>query len=200
MKKVLRTIVFLFVYTVAVGIIYPLAIWAVSQLFFADGANGSLIRTQEGNIVGSALVGQKFESPGYFRGRPSAAGEGYDAGASSGSNLGPTNRKLIDRVTKDSSDLTAEHGVRQIPADLVTASSSGLDPHITPDAAVFQAERIAKARGVPVAAVEELIASNTEGRSLGLLGQPRVNVLLLNLALDRQYPKQPSAGPYEDVR
>jgi potassium-transporting ATPase KdpC subunit len=185
----LRTKIFM---TILVGVIYPLAITGVCQLVFPYRANGSLI-TAGGKVIGSELIGQNFTRPEYFQPRPSAAGpEGYDATASSGSNYGPTNQKLVERVKasvekfrKENPDYTGP-----LPADLVTASSSGLDPHISPDSARAQAVRVAKARGLTDAQVRELIERFTEGPDLGLLGEPRVNVLQLNLALDQQFPRK----------
>ena len=178
--------------TILVGVIYPLAITGICQLVFPHRANGSLV-TAGGKVIGSELIGQNFTRPEYFRPRPSAAGsEGYDATASSGSNYGPTNQKLVERVKasvekfrKENPDYTGP-----LPADLVTTSSSGLDPHISPDSACAQSARVAKARGMTVAQVTELIAGFTEGPSLGVLGEPRVNVLKLNLALDQQFPRK----------
>lgn len=178
------------VFTVLTGLLYPGLVTAVCQVLFPSRANGSLV-TVNGQIVGSALIGQNFSKPEYFQPRPSAAGnDGYDATVSGGSNYGPTNQKLIDRVKasvdkfrKDNPDY---HG--PIPADLVTASASGLDPHISPASSDAQAPRVAKARGVKVEAIRELIASHTESRQMGFLGEPRVNVLALNLALDQQFP------------
>jgi len=180
------------VLTVLTGLIYPGVITALCQLVFPDKADGSLVKVN-GQVVGSSLIGQNFTKPEYFQPRPSAAGnDGYDATASLGSNYGPTNQKLIDRVKasvdkfrKDNPDYTGP-----IPADLVTASGSGLDPHISPASAEAQAARIARARGISVQQVQQLIAENTEGRTLGLLGEPRVNVLLLNLALDQKFPRK----------
>jgi K+-transporting ATPase ATPase C chain len=177
-------------FTVLCGLAYPLAITGVCQLVFPHQANGSLI-TVNGGLVGSELLAQGFAKPEYFQPRPSAAGNGYDPTASGGSNYGPTNKKLIDRVQasveqfrKDNPDY---HGA--IPADLLTASASGLDPHISPDSALAQAPRVAKARGVALDRVNTLVASLTEPPDLGVLGEPRVNVLKLNLALDRQFPR-----------
>jgi len=175
--------------TVLCGLVYPLAMTGICQLVFPHQANGSLV-PGKGGYVGSELIGQNFTKPGYFQPRPSAAGNGYDPTASGGSNYGPTNKKLVDRVQaavdqfrKDNPDY---HG--PIPADLLTASASGLDPDISPDSALAQAARVAKARGVGADRIDALIASNIQQPDLGILGEPRVNVLKLNLALDRQFP------------
>jgi K+-transporting ATPase ATPase C chain len=177
--------------TIVLGVLYPLAITGISQVLFPRQANGSLM-TVNGKVIGSELIGQNFSKPEYFQPRPSAAGnDGYDPTASGGSNYGPTNQKLADRVKasidkfrKDNPDYTGP-----LPADLVTASASGLDPHLSPDSATAQAARVAKARGVETSQVTQLIAQVTEGPDLGILGEPRVNVLKLNLALDAKFPK-----------
>jgi len=173
--------------TVLLGVIYPLAMTGISQLLFPDKANGSL-RTSGGRVIGSELIGQNFSKAEYFHPRPSAAGsDGYDATASSGSNYGPTNQKLVDRVKASIEKFRKENPdyAGDLPADLVTASASGLDPHISPDSAKAQAARVAKARGVSIDRVNELVARFTEGPSFGLLGEARVNVLMLNLELER---------------
>jgi K+-transporting ATPase ATPase C chain len=175
--------------TVIFGLIYPLAVTAVAQLLFPNQSNGSLI-VKNGQIIGSKLLGQAFNSPGYFHSRPSNAGAGYDASQSSGSNLGPTNHQLIDRVKSDAAKLQAENPDAAIPVDLVTASGSGLDPEISPAAAEFQIPRIARERNMPVSEVRSLIAKHTLSRQFGFLGEPRVRVLELNLDLDASRPKE----------
>ncbi|MFT3745834.1 MAG: potassium-transporting ATPase subunit KdpC [Pyrinomonadaceae bacterium] len=187
MKDVITSVLMLVVMTVILGVGYPLAVWAVGQTIFPYQANGSLI-IRDGKVIGSELIGQNFISPGYFHGRPSAAGNGYDAAASSGSNLGPTSKKLIDRVTADSETLSAENPGAKIPADLVTTSGSGLDPHISPEAAQFQVPRVARERSMNEFDLRQLVAKFSEGRQLGFFGEPRVNVLLLNLELDKVRP------------
>jgi K+-transporting ATPase ATPase C chain len=165
------------------GLAYPALLTGIGQLVFPAQANGSLIR-DDGRVIGSSLIGQQFSAPGYFHGRPSAAGKGYDATASSGSNLGPTSKALVDRVRTDIAALPkSPEGT--VPADLVTTSASGLDPDIRPEAAFFQAARVAQARGLPEQEVRKLIADQIRQPLLGIIGEPRVNVLLLNRALDR---------------
>lgn len=189
MKDLYTSILILILFTVGLGVIYPFAVWGVGQAFFPHQANGSLLSNPQGEVIGSELIGQNFTSRQYFHSRPSAAGIGYDAGASSGSNLGPTNEKLIVRVKDSTNALAAEAPGKPIPADLVTMSGSGLDPHISPAAADFQIRRIAKERGIDESDLRRLVGEFTESRTLGILGEQRVNVLLLNIELDRRHGK-----------
>jgi K+-transporting ATPase ATPase C chain len=178
--------------TLVLGILYPLAITGISQVLFPHQANGSLV-TVGGKVVGSELIGQNFAKPEYFQPRPSAAGnDGYDPTASGGSNYGPTNQKLVDRVKASIDKFRKDNPDYQgpLPADLVTASGSGLDPHVSPDSATAQAARVAKARGASADQVIQLVAQFTEGPELGMLGEPRVNVLKLNIALDERFPRR----------
>jgi K+-transporting ATPase ATPase C chain len=171
------------------GIVYPVVMTGMAGLLFPQQARGSLVTDAKGRVIGSALIGQAFANPAYFQGRPSAAGSGYDATASSGSNLGPTSAKLRDRVKQDVERLQKQNpeAPGPIPAELVTASASGLDPHLSPGAAHWQVPRVARARGVSPERVRAVLDDFTQGRQLGFLGEPRVNVLVLNLALDRQF-------------
>ena len=173
--------------TLMVGIAYPLVITAIAQVAFPAQANGQLIERRR-VVIGSRLIGQSFSSPGYFRSRPSAAGAGYDAANSGGSNLGPTNRKLIENVTANVRAAQAENPDTPVPIDLVTTSASGVDPHISPAAAAFQIPRVARERGASEADVRALVEAHTDGRQLGFFGEARVNVLELNLALDALQP------------
>jgi K+-transporting ATPase ATPase C chain len=188
-RDLLTAILMTVVTTLLLGIVYPLLVTALAQVMFPDKANGQLIRSGDGTLIGSRIIGQPFSSPGYFRSRPSVAGvAGYDASGSTGSNLGPTNQKLIDRVEADVMKLQAEHPGKQIPVDLVTTSASGLDPHISPASAEFQVSRVARARGLSETQVRALVTEHTSGRQLGFLGEPVVNVLTLNLALNEIKP------------
>jgi K+-transporting ATPase ATPase C chain len=183
---------------VLTGVMYPLFMTGVAQALFSRAANGSLVQDDKGTVVGSALIGQVFTNPAYLQGRPSAAGSGYDATASGGSNLGPTSKKLRDRVVADVARLRKENpdAPLPIPDDLVTTSASGLDPELSPDGALWQVPRIARARQISPERIRAVIEAKTEGRDLGIFGEPRVNVLAVNLALDEQFGAQlrPPAG------
>jgi len=196
LRQIRPAIVVLVALTLITGLVYPLAMTGIAHVIFPYQAQGSLVE-RDGNVVGSELIGQVFESDKYFHGRPSATTAPdpkdptktvpapYNAANSGGSNLGPSNKTLIDRVQGDINKLKQENPSAAVPADLVTTSASGLDPHISPEAALFQVPRIAKARNLPEDRIRELVADHTEGRLFGLLGEPRVNVLLLNIALDQ---------------
>jgi len=184
-KNIVTAVLMTIATTILLGIIYPLIVTALAQTFFHAKANGQLIQ-RNGVTIGSRIIGQGFTSDGYVHSRPSAAGNGYDAANSGGTNLGPTNQKLIDRVKGDVATLSAENPNQPIPTDLVTTSASGLDPDITPAAAVFQVPRIAHARGLSEDRVRELVETHIQQRQWGFLGEPRINVLEVNLALDRE--------------
>ena len=181
--------------TLLLGLAYPLAVTGVAQLLFRDRANGQLIE-RNGRLIGSRIIGQAFTGPGYFHGRPSAAGAGYDAANSAGTNLGPTNKNLVAAVAANVEAAKRQNPCVEpcaaVPVDVVTTSASGLDPHISPAAAAFQVVRVAGERGRPVDEIRGLVAEHTEGRQLGFLGEPRVNVLMLNLALDERYSSRES--------
>lgn len=183
---------------VITGLAYPLAVTGLAQLLFPSAANGSLVTDERGQVVGSELLAQPFTAAGYFQPRPSAAGQnGYDATSSGGSNLGPTSKKLRDGAAEASKKLAADNpgAPGPVPAELVTASGSGLDPDLSPEAAVWEASRVARARGVAEERIRAVIALHTQGRTLGFIGEPRVNVLRLNLALDRQFGRLALPAP-----
>jgi len=186
-KNLMVSVLMTIATTVLLGIVYPLVVTGLAQLFFQDKANGQLI-VQNGKVVGSRIIGQAFVGPAYFHSRPSAAGNGYDAGNSNGSQLGPTNQHLIDRVKADVASNQADNPSQPVPVDLVTTSGSGLDPDISPASAEFQIPRVAKQRGISEDQVTQLIRMHTQPRQLGLLGEPRVNVLELNLDLNARFP------------
>ncbi|HEY2922257.1 MAG TPA: potassium-transporting ATPase subunit KdpC [Candidatus Binatia bacterium] len=184
---------------VLTGLIYPFVMTGLAQVLFPWRANGSLVADEKGQVVGSELIAQGFANPAYFQPRPSAAGEkGYDAASSSGSNLGPTSKKLQDRIKDDLKRLKEENSeaTTPVPAELVTTSGSGLDPDLSPEAMRWQAARVAKARGISIERVKAVVDSNVQGRTFGILGEPRVNVLMVNLALDRQFGR-PATMPVQ---
>jgi len=187
-KNLVTALLMTIVTTVLLGIVYPLVVTGLSQALFHDKANGQLIADQ-GRVIGSRIIGQSFAGPGYFHSRPSAAGNGYDAANSGGTNFGPTNQKLIARVADDAAKLHAENPNIPVPIDLLTTSASGLDPHISPAAGEFQIARVARERRLSEESVRQLVRTHTEGRQLGFLGEPRVNVLELNLDLDSRSAK-----------
>jgi K+-transporting ATPase ATPase C chain len=189
LEQLLPAVRITLVLTVLTGMLYPALVTGIAQAIFHKQANGSLIEVN-GKVIGSELIGQKFTKPEYFQGRPSAAGDGYDAANSGPSNFGPTNQKLVDRIKADAEKFRKDNPdfSGPIPADLLTTSASGLDPHLSPASAAAQVARVAKARGVPLAQIQLLVDQHTASRQLGILGEPRVNVLNLNLALDSQYP------------
>jgi K+-transporting ATPase ATPase C chain len=180
------------VMTVILGLIYPLLVTGIAQLIFPAKANGQLI-VNHGKVIGSSILGQGFAGPQYFHSRPSAAGNGYDAANSGGSNLGPTNRKLLDRVKADVDDAKVENPGAPIPIDMVTTSASGFDPHITPANAQFQLPRVARTREISIEQLQAVVWKHSEGRQFGILGEPRVNVLELNFDLDGQFPSTSTA-------
>jgi K+-transporting ATPase ATPase C chain len=196
LKELRPAIVFIVALTLITGVAYPFAMTGIARVIFPNQSQGSLVE-RDGKVVGSALIGQEFKGDGYFHGRPSATvapdpndstktvSAPYNAANSGGSNLGPTNKSLIERVQGDLEKLKQENGSGQVPIDMVTSSASGLDPHISPAAALFQVPRVAKARNMPEDRLRQLVDEHTEARAFGLLGEPRVNVLALNLALDR---------------
>jgi len=186
-KNLITAVLMTVVTTLLLGIVYPLVVTGLAQLLFPNKANGQLIE-RGGKIIGSRIIGQAFSSPGYFRSRPSAAGTGYDAANSAGTNLGPTNKRLIDAVRAAVEAAKKENPSAPVPIDLVTSSASGLDPHISPAAALFQVPRVARERGVPEGGIGQLVQDHIQGRQLGFLGEPVVNVLELNLALDERHP------------
>jgi K+-transporting ATPase ATPase C chain len=201
-KNLITAVLMTIVTTILLGLIYPLAVTGLAQVIFPDKANGQLITRQDGTVIGSRIIGQPFSGPGYFHSRPSAANTGgystiatdSEGANSGGSNYGPTNQKLIDRVKGDVEKLQAENPGKPVPIELVTTSGSGLDPHISPAAAEFQVPRVARERGVNEAIIKQLISRHTEDRQFGFLGEPVINVLELNLDLDRSSPMPPGVA------
>lgn len=188
-KNLLISVLMTIATTVLLGIIYPLVVTGLAQVFFKDKANGQLI-AENGTIAGSRIIGQSFSGPGYFHSRPSAAGNGYDAANSAGSQLGPTNKQLIDRVNAGVASNQPDNPGQPVPVDLVTTSASGLDPDISPAAAEFQVPRVAKQRGTSEDSIRQLVRAHTQTRQFGFLGEARVNVLELNLDLDASFPRK----------
>jgi K+-transporting ATPase ATPase C chain len=186
-KNLVVAVLMTVVTTVLLGLVYPLVVTGLAQALFRDRANGQLVDRNK-QTVGSVIIGQGFAAPGYFHGRASAAGNGYDATSSGGTNLGPTNKKLIDSVKAAVDAARKDNPNADVPIDLVTSSASGFDPHVSPDAAMFQVPRVAKARGIAESDLRQFVADRVEGRQLGFLGEPRVNVLMLNLAMDERWP------------
>ena len=188
-KNLLIAALMTIVTTLLLGIVYPLVVTALAQVLFRDKANGQLVE-RNGHLIGSTIIAQKFSLPEYFHPRASAAGDGYDATNSGGTNLGPTNRKLVEAVKTAVDAARKENPAEPVPADLVTTSASGLDPHLSPEAAMFQVPRVARARGISEAVLRQLVSEHVEGRQLGFLGEPRVNVLVLNLALHDRWARK----------
>ena len=185
-QNLLIAILMTVVTTILLGVVYPLVVTGLAQVLFRDKANGQLVE-RNGHVIGSAIIAQKFASPGYFHPRASAAGDGYDAANSGGTNLGPTNKKLITAVKEAAEAARQENPGEPVPPDLVTTSASGLDPDLSPEAAMFQVSRVARTRGISESDLRQFVSEHIEGRQLGFLGEPRVNVLILNLALDDRW-------------
>ncbi len=186
-KNLVVAVLMTVVTTVLLGLVYPLVVTGLAQALFRDKANGQLVDRNK-QTVGSVIIGQGFASPGYFHSRASAAGNGYDTTSSGGTNLGPTNKNLIDSVKAAVDAARKDNPNADVPIDLVTSSASGFDPHVSPDAAMFQVPRVARARGIAEPDLRQFVADRVEGRQLGFLGEPRVNVLMLNLAMDERWP------------